>query len=345
MDIKELMTRLEAIGKEAKTVLDEVQDEKALGELKVKFLGKKGELASIMKEMSKLSKEERPKLGEVANQVRESLTALIEERLIAYKEKALKERLEKETIDVTLPGREKKKGGLHPLSLVIEEAISIFTSLGFEVAEGPEIESDYYNFQALNLAKDHPARDMQDTFYIDENIVLRSQTSPVQIRTMEKKEGKVPVKIICPGRVYRKDDDATHSPMFHQIEGLVIGEDITMADLKGTLLHFVREIFEKEVELRLRPSYFPFTEPSAEVDISCVSCGGTGCRVCSHTGWLEILGAGMVHPNVLRAGGYDPTKVRGFAFGMGVERIAMLKYGINDLRLLFANDIRTLKQF
>lgn len=345
MDIKELTKRLEHIGKEAKEHLEEVQDEKALSELKVKFLGKKGELAAIMKEMGKLSKEERPKLGEVANQVRESVSRLIEEKLTAHKERALKERLEKETIDVTLPGRSQKKGGLHPLSLVIDEAVEIFTSLGFEVAEGPEIESDYYNFQALNLAKDHPARDMQDTFYIDENIVLRSQTSPVQIRTMEKKEGKVPVKIICPGRVYRKDDDATHSPMFHQIEGLVIGEEITMADLKGTLLHFVREIFEKEVQLRLRPSYFPFTEPSAEVDISCVSCGGEGCRVCSHTGWLEILGAGMVHPNVLRAGGYDPSKVRGFAFGMGVERIAMLKYGINDLRLLFANDIRTLKQF
>lgn len=345
MDIKELITRLEAISKEAKFYLESVEDEKALGELKVKFLGKKGELAAIMKEMGKLSKEERPKLGEVANQVRESVSHLIEEKLTAHKERALKERLEKEAIDVTLPGRSKKKGGLHPLSLVIDEAVEIFTSLGFEVAEGPEIESDYYNFQALNLAKDHPARDMQDTFYIDENIVLRSQTSPVQIRTMEKKEGKVPVKIICPGRVYRKDDDATHSPMFHQIEGLVIGEEITMADLKGTLLHFVREIFEKEVQLRLRPSYFPFTEPSAEVDISCVSCGGEGCRVCSHTGWLEILGAGMVHPNVLRAGGYDPSKVRGFAFGMGVERIAMLKYGINDLRLLFANDIRTLKQF
>lgn len=345
MSIKELLDQLETLRGEVREHLEKTYSEKELNEFKTNFLGKKGKLSLIMKEMGKLSQEERPLLGENANKVREYIVSAIEEKMKLYKAEVLREKLEKETIDVTLPGRARKKGGIHPLTLVVDDAVAIFTSLGFEVAEGPEIESDYYNFQALNLAKDHPARDMQDTFYIDENIVLRSQTSPVQIRTMEKKGGEVPVKIICPGRVYRKDDDATHSPMFHQIEGLLISEDITMADLKGTLLHFVREIFEKDVDLRLRPSYFPFTEPSVEVDISCVSCGGQGCRVCSHTGWLEILGAGMVHPNVLRAGGYDPDKVQGFAFGMGVERIAMLKYGISDLRLLFANDIRTLEQF
>ena len=237
------------------------------------------------------------------------------------------------------------QGHLHPLSQVVNDAKRIFTGLGFEVAEGPEIESDYYNFEALNLPPDHPARDMQDTFYINDKVVLRTQTSGVQVHAMEKMNGKLPVKIIAPGRVYRRDDDATHSPMFHQIEGLLVDEHITMADLKGVLLAFAREMFGQDVKIRLRPSYFPFTEPSAEVDISCVACGGKGCRVCKGTGWLEILGSGMVHPNVLRAGGYDPEKVTGFAFGMGVERIAMLRYDINDLRLLFANDERFLKQF
>ena len=259
--------------------------------------------------------------------------------------KALDAKLAAETLDVTLPGASMPQGHLHPLTQVINDAKRIFTGLGFEVAEGPEIESDYYNFEALNLPPDHPARDMQDTFYINNKVVLRTQTSGCQVHAMERMQGKLPVKIIAPGRVYRRDDDATHSPMFHQIEGLLVDEHITMADLKGVLLAFAREMFGQDVKIRLRPSYFPFTEPSAEVDISCVACGGKGCRVCSHTGWLEILGSGMVHPNVLRAGGYDPEKVTGFAFGMGVERIAMLRYDINDLRLLFANDERFLKQF
>lgn len=329
----------------ALNAIDGYEDLDKVNELRVKYLGKKGELTAILKGMGKLSAEERPVMGELANTVRDSINKAIESKTEDLKMKVLNERLEAETLDVTMPGVNIEKGHLHPLTQVINDAKRIFTGLGFEVAEGPEIESDYYNFEALNLPPDHPARDMQDTFYINDKVVLRTQTSGVQVHTMEKMNGKLPVKIIAPGRVYRKDDDATHSPMFHQIEGLVVDENITMADLKGTLLAFVREMFGQDVKIRLRPSYFPFTEPSAEVDISCVACGGEGCRVCSHTGWLEILGSGMVHPNVLRAGGYDPEKVTGFAFGMGVERIAMLRYGINDLRLLFANDERFLEQF
>ncbi|WP_054673488.1 phenylalanine--tRNA ligase subunit alpha, partial [Calditerricola satsumensis] len=255
-------------------------------------------------------------------------------------------RLSAERLDVTLPGRPIPIGARHPLLQVIEEIEDIFIGLGFEVAEGPEVESDYYNFEALNLPKGHPARDMQDSFYITEEILLRTHTSPVQIRTMEAKGGAVPVKIICPGKVYRRDDDdATHSHQFMQVEGLVVDRGIRMSDLKGVLLAFAREMFGADVAIRLRPSYFPFTEPSAEVDITCVMCGGRGCRVCKETGWLEILGAGMVHPDVLRAGGYDPEQVSGFAFGMGVERIAMLKYGIDDIRHFYTNDVRFLEQF
>lgn len=316
-----------------------------VNELRVKYLGKKGELTAILKGMGKLSKEERPVIGELANTVRDAIGQALEEKTEALRAKALDAKLAAETIDVTLPGTTMAEGHLHPLTQVINDAKRIFTGLGFEVAEGPEIESDYYNFEALNLPPDHPARDMQDTFYINDKVVLRTQTSGVQVHAMERMNGKLPVKIIAPGRVYRRDDDATHSPMFHQIEGLLVDEHITMADLKGVLLAFAREMFGQDVKIRLRPSYFPFTEPSAEVDISCVACGGKGCRVCKGTGWLEILGSGMVHPNVLRAGGYDPEKVTGFAFGMGVERIAMLRYDINDLRLLFANDARFLKQF
>lgn len=335
-----------ALTDKIQALLEEVKDlvatnEAELEELRLKYLSRKGIINDLMAEFREVPNEQKRAVGVQINELKSSL----QERFNVLKQALNKHEEVDPTLDLSRTPYPISLGSRHPLSLVKNEIVAIFARLGFTVATGPEIEDDWHVFSSLNFADDHPARDMQDTFYIDENIVLRSQTSPVQIRTMEKKEGKVPVKIICPGRVYRKDDDATHSPMFHQIEGLVIGEEITMADLKGTLLHFVREIFEKEVQLRLRPSYFPFTEPSAEVDISCVSCGGEGCRVCSHTGWLEILGAGMVHPNVLRAGGYDPSKVRGFAFGMGVERIAMLKYGINDLRLLFANDIRTLKQF
>lgn len=340
-----MQEELKKIKDAALDAMEQASSLESLNELKVKILGKKGELTTILKGMGKLSAEERPLMGQLANEVRDDLTKALEEKNAQLKNALLHAKLNGETIDVTLPGRKMSQGSKHPLTLVIEEAKQIFMGLGFEVAEGPEIESDYYNFEALNLPKDHPARDMQDTFYISPEIVLRTQTSPVQVRTMEAKQGEVPVKIICPGKVYRKDDDATHSPMFHQIEGLVIDQGITMSDLKGILLAFTQQMFGADVKIRLRPSYFPFTEPSAEVDISCVNCGGTGCKVCSNTGWLEILGSGMVHPNVLRAGGYDPEKVTGFAFGAGVERIAMLKYGINDLRLMFENDARFLRQF
>ena len=332
--------------KEAALEAIKVQDDlDKINDLRVKYLGKKGELTAILKGMGKLSKEERPVIGELANTVRDAISQALEEKSEELRAKALEAKLAGETLDVTLSGTSMPQGHLHPLTQVVNDAKRIFTGLGFEVAEGPEIESDYYNFEALNLPPDHPARDMQDTFYINDKVVLRTQTSGVQVHAMEKMNGKLPVKIIAPGRVYRRDDDATHSPMFHQIEGLLVDEHITMADLKGVLLAFAREMFGQDVKIRLRPSYFPFTEPSAEVDISCVACGGKGCRVCKGTGWLEILGSGMVHPNVLRAGGYDPEKVTGFAFGMGVERIAMLRYDINDLRLLFANDERFLKQF
>lgn len=335
MQIKE--AALEAINNQ--------DDLEKINELRVKYLGKKGELTAILKGMGKLSKEERPVIGELANTVRDAISQALEEKAEDLRAKALDAKLAAETLDVTLPGMSMPQGHLHPLTQVINDAKRIFTGLGFEIAEGPEIESDYYNFEALNLPPDHPARDMQDTFYINDKVVLRTQTSGCQVHAMEKMNGKLPVKVIAPGRVYRRDDDATHSPMFHQIEGLLVDEHITMADLKGVLLAFAREMFGQDVKIRLRPSYFPFTEPSAEVDISCVACGGKGCRVCKGTGWLEILGSGMVHPNVLRAGGYDPEKVTGFAFGMGVERIAMLRYDINDLRLLFANDKRFLEQF
>ena len=340
-----MQEELKKIKEAALEAMEQASSLESLNDLKVKVLGKKGELTTILKGMGKLSAEERPLIGQLANEVRDDITKALEEKNAQLKNALLHAKLNGETIDVTLPGRILPEGSKHPLTLVIEEAKQIFMGLGFEGAEGPEIESDYYNFEALNLPKDHPARDMQDTFYISPEIVLRTQTSPVQVRTMEAKQGQVPVKIICPGKVYRKDDDATHSPMFHQIEGLVIDKGITMSDLKGILLAFTQQMFGPDVKIRLRPSYFPFTEPSAEVDISCVNCGGTGCKVCSNTGWLEILGSGMVHPNVLRAGGYDPEQVTGFAFGVGVERIAMLKYGINDLRLMFENDARFLRQF
>ncbi len=340
-----MQEELKKIKQIARQAIADAKSLDELGELKIKFLGKKGELTTILKGMGKLSAEERPIIGQLANEVRDEIGTALEEMQMRYKNAALEHRLANESLDVTLPGKALATGTKHPLTQVVDEAKQIFMGLGFEIAEGPEIESDHYNFEALNLPKDHPARDMQDTFYISPDIVLRTHTSPVQVRTMEKKQGALPVKIICPGTVYRKDDDATHSPMFHQIEGLVIDEHITMSDLKGILAAFTKQMFGSDVKIRLRPSYFPFTEPSAEVDISCIMCGGQGCRVCSHTGWLEILGSGMVHPNVLRAGGYDPQKVTGFAFGMGVERIAMLKYSISDMRLLFENDVRFLRQF
>ena len=316
-----------------------------LNEVRQAVLGKKGELTAVLKGMKDVAPEDRPKVGQWVNDTRTAIETIMEEKMKKLEAEALRKRYEAEKIDVTMPAVKHEKGNLHPVTQVRNQLIDIFASMGFEVYEGTEIETDYYNFTALNTPQDHPARDMQDTFYINDKVVLRTQTSGVQVHAMEKMNGKLPVKIIAPGRVYRRDDDATHSPMFHQIEGLLVDEHITMADLKGVLLAFAREMFGQDVKIRLRPSYFPFTEPSAEVDISCVACGGKGCRVCKGTGWLEILGSGMVHPNVLRAGGYDPEKVTGFAFGMGVERIAMLRYDINDLRLLFANDERFLKQF
>ncbi|AVX31657.1 phenylalanyl-tRNA synthetase, alpha subunit [Carboxydocella thermautotrophica] len=337
--------QLEQMEQTALQEISGVQDLNALNEIRVKYLGKKGELTQILRGMGTLSPEERPVIGQLANTVRERLESALESKTAELKEKAKQERLAREKIDVTLPGRPVLRGHKHPLTQVLEEIQEIFLGMGFAVAEGPEVEYDYYNFEALNIPRDHPARDMQDSFYVTSEILLRTHTSPVQVRTMEAMRPQVPVKIIAPGKVYRRDDDATHSPMFHQVEGLVIDRDISFAHLKGTLLLFARQMFGPEREIRLRPSFFPFTEPSAEVDISCMMCGGAGCRVCKGTGWLEILGAGMVHPNVLAMSGYNPEEVTGFAFGMGVERIAMLKYGIDDLRLLFDNDLRFLQQF
>lgn len=329
----------EAITQKAQTLSD-------LNDIRVKYLGKKGELTSILRGMGQLSPEERPRIGQIVNDARQHLEQLIADKNEEMRTRELEKRLASEKIDVTLPGRAAQHGHIHPLTLTTLEIKNIFMRMGFSVEEGPEIEKDYYNFEALNLPKDHPARDMQDSFYITEDILMRSQTSPVQARTMESNESNKPIRMIAPGRVYRRDDyDATHSPMFTQIEGLVIDEGISFADLKGTLETFLKQIFGDKVKVRFRPSFFPFTEPSAEVDISCVMCKGKGCRVCKGTGWLEILGSGMVHPNVLRMSGYDPDKVSGFAFGMGVERIAMLKYGVDDLRLFYDNDLRFLKQF
>lgn len=338
--------RLEALKVEALRELEQVSGLPELNDLRVKYLGKKGPLTEILRGMGALSAEERPVIGQVANEVRAAIEQVIGTKQEEFQRRETEERLRKETIDVSLPGRPRTKGSLHPLNKVIQEVEDIFIGMGFTVEEGPEVELDYYNFEALNLPKDHPARDMQDSFYITEELLMRTHTSPVQVRTMERRKGEVPVKIICPGKVYRRDDDdATHSHQFTQIEGLVIDKGIRMSDLKGTLLQFAQEMFGRDVNIRLRPSFFPFTEPSVEPDLSCFVCGGSGCRLCKHTGWIEILGAGMVHPNVLRMSGYDPEVYSGFAFGMGVERIAMLKYGIDDIRHFYTNDLRFLKQF
>ncbi len=316
-----------------------------LNEVRIRYMGKKGELTQILRGMGKLSKEERPIIGSLANEIRDEFDEKLAHITKQIKAQELEQRLEKESIDITLPGIAPEKGRKHPLTQIIEEIEEIFLGLGFTIEEGPEIELDHYNFEALNIPKDHPARDMQDSFYITPEVLLRTHTSPVQARTMEKMKPQYPIKIIVPGKVYRRDDDATHSPMFHQVEGLVIDKNIRFSDLKGTLLSFAQQMFGPKQRIRLRPSFFPFTEPSAEVDISCVICNGKGCRTCQNTGWLEILGSGIVHPNVLEMGGYNPEEVTGFAFGMGVERIAMLKYGIDDMRLLYENDVRFLRQF
>lgn len=324
-------------------IVDAVDSQK-LDEIRVKYLGKKGELTGILRGMGGLSAEERPVIGKVANEVREEIEAALEHAISNLKSSEKNERLNKEVIDITMPGKAYRAGKLHPLTKVLDDVKEVFFGMGFSIAEGPEIELDYYNFEALNIPKNHPARDEQDTFYINEKVVLRTQTSPVQIRVMEK--SKPPIKIIAPGRVYRSDAaDATHSPTFHQIEGLVVDEGITMANLYGTLDTFAKRFFGEKTRTKFRPHHFPFTEPSAEVDVSCFACGGEGCRVCKGSGWIEILGCGMVHPDVLRAGGIDPEKYSGFAFGMGLDRIVMIKYGIDDIRLLYENDIRFLKQF
>ena len=340
-----MLNKLKELEENARQSIENVGDMEQLKAVKVRYLGKKGELTALLRSLGGAPPEERPVIGKKANALREEL-----ERAIALKEQNLRDaqqsgKWERERIDVTLPGRPVTLGQKHPLTLINDEIKEIFMGLGFQVAHGPDIESDYYNFEALNIPADHPARDMQDSYYITPQFLLRTHTSPVQVRAMENKAPKLPLRVIAPGKVYRRDDDATHSPMFHQVEGLAVDAGITFSDLKGTLLSFAREMFGSDQKIRLRPSYFPFTEPSAEVDISCIMCSGKGCRVCGSTGWLEILGSGMVHPRVLEISGYNPREVTGFAFGMGVERIAMLKYGIGDLRLFFSNDLRFLKQF
>jgi phenylalanyl-tRNA synthetase alpha chain len=314
-----------------------------LQQVRARYLGRKGEITAVMKGMGQLTPEERPLAGALANEVKDRLEAAFAERQEGLRHELMQQKLANERLDVTLPGRKQRRGYKHPITQVTEEIVAIFAALGFGVAEGPEIERDFYNFEALNIPRDHPARDMQDTFYVSEDVVLRTHTSPVQIRTMLKQ--KPPLRVVAPGTVYRRDSDVTHSPMFHQIEGFLVDREVTFGDLKGILTTFITEFFGKNVEVRFRPSFFPFTEPSAEVDIQCVICGGSGCRVCGQSGWLEILGSGMIDPEVFKSVDYDPEIYNGFAFGMGIERIAMLKYGVNDLRLFFENDLRFLKQF
>jgi len=336
--------QLEQIRQDALKLLDESADLKLLDELRVKYLGKKGELTSILKQMGKLSAEERPVMGQLANKVRADIEDRLSERTAKVKEDMEKKRIEAETIDVTLPGKRQPVGKLHPLTKVMDEIEEIFLGMGFDVVDGPEVEYDYYNFEALNIPPDHPARDTQDTFYITDNILLRTQTSSVQVHVMENK--KPPIRIISPGRVYRSDAvDATHSPLFHQIEGLVVDKGITMSDLSGTLDMLMKRLYGEECRIRLRPHHFPFTEPSAEVDILCFNCGGKGCSMCKGEGYVELLGAGMVHPKVLAGCGIDPDEYSGFAFGLGLERIVMGRYGINDMRMLYENDVRFLDQF
>lgn len=334
---------LEAMKREAEEEAAKASDSRALYEVKMRFLGRTGSVTALLKGMKEIPAEERPAFGKRVNAVREYLEKKFEEFEEIVKARELKAKLADEQIDVTMPGRKKKEGTLHPVTRVKNQLIDIFAGMGFEVFEGPEIENDYYNFTALNTPADHPARDMQDTFYVTDEFLLRTQTSAGQIRLMEKK--KPPIKMLSPGRVFRSDDDATHSPMFHQMEGLVVDKNITLCDLQGMLDEFARVMFSETSKTRLRPSYFPFTEPSVEVDVSCAACGGKGCSLCKGTGWIEVLGAGMVNRRVLENCGVDPDEYSGFAFGMGIERIAMLKYGINNIKLLTENDVRFLGQF
>ncbi|MDE7424579.1 MAG: phenylalanine--tRNA ligase subunit alpha [Lachnospiraceae bacterium] len=324
--------------------INAAQHLEALNDVRVAFLGKKGELTSVLKSMKDVAPEDRPKVGQLVNEAREEIERILEEKKAAFEKKLREEKMKKETIDVTLPAKKPMMGHRHPNTIALEEIERIFVGMGYEVLEGPEVEMDYYNFEALNIPANHPAKDEQDTFYINKDIVLRTQTSSIQVHELEK--GKVPIRIIAPGRVYRSDEvDATHSPTFHQVEGLVVDKNVTFADLKGTLQQFAKEIFGEDTKVKFRPHHFPFTEPSAEMDVSCFKCGGKGCRFCKGEGWIEILGCGMVHPHVLEMSGIDPEEYVGFAFGVGLERIALLKYEIDDMRLLYENDVRFLKQF
>ena len=335
---------LQKIREAALNNLQEINDLKILEEMRLKFLGKKGELTQVLKEMGKLSAEERPAMGQLANDVRTFIEDKLDEAKASLLAKEQEVKLKIEKIDVTMPGKKTVLGHKHPMTVVVDEIKNIFIGMGYEIADGPEIENDYYNFEALNIYDNHPAKDEQDTFYITKDFVLRTATSSVQVREMEKK--KPPIKLIAPGRVFRSDEvDATHSPVFHQIEGLVVDRGITMSDLKGVLAVFAKELLGEDTKVRFRPHHFPFTEPSAEVDVSCFACGGGGCRVCKDSGWIELLGCGMVHPDVLKRADIDPTIYSGFAFGMGLERIAMQRFGITDMRLLFENDVKFLKQF
>lgn len=340
--------KLEEIQKSVKEKLDEIQNLQELQELKVKALGKKSELSNILKGLGNLSKEERPKVGSLVNEVRKELEEKINEAEIALKEKVLAQKLEKEKIDITMPSIKMTRGSKHPINRVIEEIQDIFVSMGYDVVDGPELETDEFCFERLNLPQGHPARDMQDSFYITDEYLLRTQTSAVQARTMIANKEKSPIRMICTGKTYRREDDATHSHQFNQVEGLVIDykdRNVSLADLKGTLEVFMRKMLGENTQLRFRPSYFPFTEPSYEVDVTCFKCGGKGCPLCKQTGWIELLGSGMVHPKVLEINGYDPEKYAGFAFGTGIDRLAMFKYGITDMRYLYTNDVRFLKQF
>ena len=328
---------------EAKAALDAVESLKELDSVRVGYLGKKGELTSLLKGLGALSPDERPAAGQAVNRARKKIEDLLTAKKVVIQREESERNLKGQMVDISLPGVVQTRGTRHPVVRVMGEMLDIFKGLGFSVRQGPEVEKDYYNFEALNIPKDHPARDMQDTFYVEEEIVLRTHTSPVQIRAMEKQDP--PLRIVSPGRVYRHDYDVTHSPMFHQVEGFMVDEGVAFSDLKGVLVEFVHQFFGSKVPVRFRPSFFPFTEPSAEVDMGCVMCSGKGCRVCSDTGWLEVLGSGMIHPEVLKYVGYDSEKYSGFAFGIGVERIAMLHYGIDDIRLLFENDVRFLRQF
>jgi phenylalanyl-tRNA synthetase alpha chain len=342
--MKEMNDKVEAVVERALSAIENAHTTAALEEARVRLLGRKGELTTLLRQMKSVDPEDRPKFGALVNSARETIEKELDERarVLVAAEKAA--RLELERIDVTMPGRAPRIGKIHPLTRGIMDITEIFVEMGFAVVEGPEVETDYYNFEALNTPQYHPARDVQDTFYVNDTVLLRTQTSPMQVREMEKREP--PVKVVVPGRVYRRDQvDATHSPVFHQIEGLLVDHDITFTDLKGTLAMFARKFYGEERKVRFRPHYFPFTEPSAEMDISCAICGGAGCRVCKQEGWIEVLGCGLVHPNVLRAVGYDPDELTGYAFGMGVERLVMLKHGIDDLRLLYENDLRFLSQF